>query len=69
VKARGFNLKTVSLRCQGQQCAPAVGEKEIDLLATHEDLVEVEKQIREATAKHNAYLRELGLPGLPLSEG
>ncbi|MER8613150.1 N-6 DNA methylase [Mesorhizobium sp. M1216] len=44
-------------------------ELDIDLLATHEELVAVEKRIREATAKHNAFLRELGLPVLPLAEG
>src|SRR5215213_6781222 len=40
-------------------------EAEIDLTATHGKLVEIEKQIRSATAKHNAFLKELGLPLLP----
>jgi type I restriction enzyme M protein len=40
-------------------------EAEIDLTATHGDLVEIEKQIRSATAKHNAFLKDLGLPLLP----
>lgn len=40
-------------------------EVEIDLSATHTDLVELDKQIRESTAKHNAFLRELGLSPLP----
>ena len=35
---------------------------------THKELAEIEKQIREATAKHNAFLRELGLSPLPGSE-
>jgi type I restriction enzyme M protein len=43
----------------------AVGEEEIDLAATNANLVEIEKAIREATAKHNAFLKELGLPQLP----
>src|SRR5690242_6273291 len=34
-------------------------EPEIDLAATHRELVEVEKAIRIATAKHNGFLREL----------
>ena len=35
---------------------------EVDLSATHKELVEIEKQIQESTAKHNAFLKELGLP-------
>ena len=46
----------------------AVGEEEIELAVTHKELAEIEKQIREATAKHNAFLRELGLCPLPASE-
>lgn len=38
----------------------------IDLTATHDDLIEIEKQIRESTAKHNAFLEELGLSPLPM---
>ena len=41
-------------------------EPEVDLTATHAELVEIESTIRHATAKHNKYLRELGLPALPL---
>jgi type I restriction enzyme M protein len=40
-------------------------EAEIDLSATHKQLVEIEKEIRESTAKHNAFLKELGLSPLP----
>lgn len=43
----------------------AVEEEEIDLAATHADLVRLDKEIREATEKHNAFLKELGLPPLP----
>jgi type I restriction enzyme M protein len=43
----------------------AVGEAEIDLTATHGELVEIEKEIEKATKKHNAFLKELGLPLLP----
>jgi type I restriction enzyme M protein len=40
-------------------------EVEIDLAATHRKLVEIEESIRKATAKHNEFLEELGLPALP----
>lgn len=43
----------------------AVGEAEIDLAANHRKLLEIEVEIRAATEKHNAFLRELGLPELP----
>ena len=42
----------------------AIEEVAVDLSATHKELVEAEKRIRESTAKHNAFLKELGL--LPL---
>ncbi|MER9436059.1 type I restriction-modification system subunit M [Mesorhizobium sp. M0618] len=38
---------------------------EIDLTNTHDELMEIEKQIQQATAQHNAFLKELGLPLLP----
>ena len=44
----------------------AVGEEEINLAANHAKLVEIERQIQEATETHNGFLRELGLPSLPL---
>ena len=40
-------------------------EVAIDLSVTHKELVEIEKQIREATAKHNVFLKQLGLSPLP----
>ena len=43
----------------------AQAEPEIDLAATHAELVEAEKDIRKATATHNEFLKELGLPPLP----
>ncbi len=43
----------------------AVGEAEIDLVATHGELVEIEKAIAVAKQKHNAFLKELGLSLLP----
>jgi len=43
----------------------ATAEEEIDLATTHDELVMIEKSVRESTAKHNAFLQELGLPKLP----
>jgi len=43
----------------------AVSEPEIDLAATHGELVEIEAIILAATRKHNKFLKELGLPLLP----
>jgi type I restriction enzyme M protein len=40
-------------------------EPDIDLAATHAELVEIERAILKATKKHNEFLRELGLPLLP----
>jgi hypothetical protein len=34
-------------------------------IGTHNELVEIEKKIQEATAKHNAFLTELVLSPLP----
>lgn len=39
-------------------------EEEIDLEATHRKLEEIDSAVSEAKARHNAYLRELGLPEL-----
>ena len=44
----------------------AKAETEIDLAATHAELVRIEGKIRRATPKHNEFLKELGLPLLPL---
>jgi len=43
-------------------------EVEIDLAATHSDLVDIEKAIHKATTKHNEYLKDLGLSLLPSSK-
>jgi type I restriction enzyme M protein len=45
----------------------AVAEEEIDLQATNQELVAIEKEIQTARDKHNAFLKELGLPLLPAS--
>jgi hypothetical protein len=41
-------------------------EKEIVLADNHKKLVEIESEIQRATDTHNVFLRELGLPELPL---
>jgi type I restriction enzyme M protein len=46
----------------------AEAEAEIDLAATHAELVRVEGEIREATTRHNRFLKELGLSPLPGDE-
>ncbi|PAW74700.1 MAG: type I restriction-modification system subunit M [Opitutia bacterium Tous-C4FEB] len=46
----------------------ATAEEEIDLAATQAELVEIERAIRTATRKHNAFLKELELPALPSAE-
>ncbi len=43
----------------------AVGEAEIDLAATHGELVKIEEAVATAKQKHNAFLLELGLKPLP----
>ena len=37
-------------------------EADVDLAAVHKELVEIESRIAAATARHNNFLRELGLP-------
>lgn len=43
----------------------AMAEPEIDLTVVHRELVEIEGQLAEARSRHNAFLKELGLPELP----
>lgn len=59
IEQEGYNLNIA------RYISTAQPEPEIDLSETHRDLVEIDKGIRDATAKHNEYLKELGLPLLP----
>jgi len=59
IKENDFNLNI------SRYISTAVEEQEIDLLATHEELVKLEDEIRVAKDKHNAFLKELGLPLIP----
>lgn len=62
IAANDFNLNI------SRYVSTAEEEAEIDLTAIHNELVEIERQVREATDKHNGYLRELGLKPLPGSD-
>ena len=62
IEANDFNLNI------SRYISTAMGEDEIDLSATQGELVQIEKQIRDATSRHNAFLRELGLAQLPGDE-
>ena len=59
IEANDYNLNI------SRYVSTAKEEVPIDLSATHLELVEIEKRIRESTAKHNAFLKELGLSPLP----
>lgn len=59
IKANDFNLNIT------RYVSVAVKEADIDLAAVHDELVAAEREISEATKRHNAFLKELGLPPLP----
>ena len=55
----GYNLNI------SRYVSTAQAEAEVDLAATHAELTGIAKKIREAMAKHNEFLKKLGLPPLP----
>jgi type I restriction enzyme M protein len=59
IEKNDFNLNI------SRYISTAVGEEEIDLSATNQELIDIDKTIRKATAQHNAFLKELGLSPLP----
>jgi type I restriction enzyme M protein len=59
IAANDFNLNI------SRYVSTAEDEVEIDLAATHAELVRLDAEIKAATARHNAFLKELGLPPLP----
>ena len=59
IEKNDFNLNI------SRYISTAVGEEEIDLVATNRNLGEIETAIQAAKAVHNAFLKELGLPLLP----
>jgi type I restriction enzyme M protein len=63
IAREGYNLNI------SRYVSTAVEEIEIDLAATHAELIQAEEKIHDATRKHNEFLRELGLPPLPHGGG
>ena len=59
IEANDFNLNI------SRYVSTAKDEVEIDLAATHAELVKIESEIRKSAAKHNEFLKELGLAPLP----
>ncbi|GAB4093062.1 type I restriction-modification system subunit M [Flaviaesturariibacter terrae] len=56
IEQNGFNLNI------SRYVSTATTEEEIDLQAVHQQLMEINKKAEEARAKHNEFLKELGLP-------
>jgi type I restriction enzyme M protein len=63
IEAEGYNLNI------SRYISTAVAEEEIDLHATHAQLLKTEERILDATARHNAFLKQLNLPPLPPNAG
>jgi type I restriction enzyme M protein len=59
IAEEGYNLNI------SRYISTATAEEEIDLQAVNAELVTLEKDIESAREKHNAFLKELGLPALP----
>jgi type I restriction enzyme M protein len=59
IEKNDFNLNI------SRYVSTAEAEDEIDLAAVHAELLNLDQKIKAATAKHNDYLKELGLPLLP----
>ena len=62
IRGNEFNLNI------SRYVSTAKPEEEIDLLLVNNNLVELEKNVVSATTKHNKFLKELGLPPLPLGK-
>ena len=62
IEKNGFNLNI------SRYVSTAQVEERIDLKDTHSKLVSLEESIKSATLTHNTFLKELGLPPLPLAE-
>ncbi len=61
IEGNDYNLNISRYISTAQEAA------EVDLSATHAELVNIEREIKAATAKHNRFLKELGLPLLPIT--
>lgn len=62
IEANDYNLNI------SRYVSTAKPEEQIDLSAIHKELIEIERQTQESTAKHNVFLEELGLSTLPTSD-
>lgn len=62
IEKNDFNLNI------SRYVSTAKPEEKVDLHTVNQELVDLEKGIVTATAKHNKFLEELGLPLLPLAE-
>lgn len=60
IEENDFNLNI------SRYVSTATAEEEIDLVHVNASLVEIDKRVKAATAEHNKFLSELGLPSLPL---
>ncbi len=61
IEKNNFNLNI------SRYISTADDEIQIDLTETHTQLIAIEETIQTATAKYNSFLKELGLPLLPMS--
>jgi len=59
IEKEGYNLNI------SRYISTAQAEEEIDLQGVNEELLSLEQNIEKAKDKHNAFLKELGLPSLP----
>ena len=59
IAANDYNLNIT------RYVSTAKPEVQIDLSATHKELIGIERQILDSNAKHNKFLKELGLSPLP----
>ena len=60
IEKNGFNLNI------SRYISTAKPEEKIDIQAVNKELINYENEIVDATKKHNAFLKELGLSSLPL---
>ena len=60
IEENDFNLNIT------RYVSTAKPEEEIDLDVVHRQLADLQEEIKTAAHKHNGYLRELGIPPLPL---
>jgi type I restriction enzyme M protein len=59
IEANGYNLNI------SRYISTAQAEAEVDLLAVNSELISLTQNIEKAREKHNAFLKELGLPAMP----